>query len=220
MTTPQFKRKNPPKDITKPTIGRPSALDTLDLDKVKKLAKKGWTNDEMADFFKIPIDTWNTWILQYPFFSKFVRDWKLTYDCRVERALAERAMGYSHPEEKIFLRKVVDEFGERQEVIRVETIKHYPPDPTSMIFWLKSRLPRDWRDRKIVEHTGRDGKPIQIQPYPMKPAMVDLEDFSTAELELIASAGMKLNVKADDEDIVEGEIVRELPEPEKERVEK
>ena len=32
--------------------------------------------------------------------------------------------------------------------IRVKTTKHYPPDPTSMIFYLKNRRPDRWRDKQ------------------------------------------------------------------------
>ena len=43
-------------------------------------------------------------------------------------------------------------FCSRGKVIRVETVEHYPPDTTAMIFWLKNRQPDRWRDRAEVEH--------------------------------------------------------------------
>ena len=61
-------------------------------------------------------------------------------DSRVERSLYERAVGYTHPEEKIFQHE--------GKAIRVETLKHYPPDPVSCIFWLKNRKPDQWREKK------------------------------------------------------------------------
>ena len=45
-------------------------------------------------------------------------------------------MGYEHPEDKIFLH-------EGKPVI-VPTVKHYPPDTTACIFWMKTRL--GWKD--------------------------------------------------------------------------
>ena len=39
-------------------------------------------------------------------------------------------------------------------VTKVQTIKHYPPSETAMIFWLKNRDPENWRDRQEVEHSG------------------------------------------------------------------
>ena len=32
-------------------------------------------------------------------------------------------------------------------------VEHMPPDPTSMIFWLKNRDPARWRDAWQVEHS-------------------------------------------------------------------
>lgn len=48
------------------------------------------------------------------------------------------------------------------EVVRVQTVKHYPPDPTSMIFWLKNRQPQDWRDKTEVELSTVDAKLIDL----------------------------------------------------------
>jgi len=36
----------------------------------------------------------------------------------------------------------------------VPTTKHYPPDATSAIFWLKNRQRDKWRDKQDVVHSG------------------------------------------------------------------
>jgi hypothetical protein len=42
-----------------------------------------------------------------------------------------------------------------QEFVVTKTVKKIiPPDPTSMIFWLKNRRPESWRDKTEVEHSG------------------------------------------------------------------
>ena len=33
---------------------------------------------------------------------------------------------------------------------------------TAQIFYLKNRQPDEWRDRREYEHTGKDGKPIEL----------------------------------------------------------
>jgi hypothetical protein len=33
---------------------------------------------------------------------------------------------------------------------------------TAQIFWLKNRRKDDWRDKQDVEHTGKNGGPIQV----------------------------------------------------------
>jgi hypothetical protein len=123
--------------------GRPSKFKHLDLSKVKKVASKGWTNEEMADFFEVALSTWHKWRVDFVEFSDALKEWKAEADSRVERSLYERALGYSHPEEKIF--------NNNGEALRVSTTKHYAPDPTSMIFWLKNRQPEQWRDKVDVE---------------------------------------------------------------------
>ena len=68
-------------------------------------------------------------------------------DARVERSLFERATGYTFESVKIFCNK-------DGEVTEVPVLEHVPPDPTSMIFWLKNRNPNKWRDKSEVEIPG------------------------------------------------------------------
>jgi hypothetical protein len=48
------------------------------------------------------------------------------------------------------------------EVTATPYVKHYAPDTTAAIFWLKNRKPDDWRDRQQHEHSGPAGGPIQV----------------------------------------------------------
>jgi hypothetical protein len=129
--------------------GRPTKFDKLDLDQVKSLATRGWTDQEMADHFKVARSTWSKWKIEHPEFSDTLKDWKDEADKRVERSLYERALGYNHPQDKIF--------NDSGKPLIVPTIKHYPPDTTAMIFWLKNRQPEDWRDKVETEHSGKIG---------------------------------------------------------------
>ena len=61
-------------------------------------------------------------------------------------ALFKRATGYEHIEKKVAY------VGGKNKV--VDVTKHFPPDATSAIFWLKNRQPKKWRDKKEVEHSG------------------------------------------------------------------
>ena len=45
----------------------------------------------------------------------------------------------------------------------VPTTKHYPPDTTAAIFWLKNRQKSKWRDKQDHEISGPDGKPIETE---------------------------------------------------------
>lgn len=138
--------------------GRPSKFDEIDLDQVKSLATRGWTDQEMADHFKVARSTWSKWKIDHPEFSDTLKNWKDEADKRVERSLYERALGFSHPEEKIFQHN--------GEALRVSTVKQYAPDTTAAIFWLKNRNPDEWKDRVHNEHTGKDGAPIELETKP------------------------------------------------------
>lgn len=58
----------------------------------------------------------------------------------MEQSLFRRAMGYTHPATKFF------QAG--GSILREDYVEHYPPDATSMIFWLKNRQPDKWRDKR------------------------------------------------------------------------
>lgn len=135
--------------------GRPSKKNTIDLIQLTKLAARGFTDKELADFFNVSEPTLNKYKKDKEFL-KSLKEGKDIYDNKVVRALYERAMGYEHPEEKIFC--------DKGEIVRAQTIKKYPPDPTSMIFWLKNRDKANWRDR-IDQDITSDGEKVGIVLY-------------------------------------------------------
>lgn len=112
----------------------------------------GSSNDELAKYFKVAPSTIQNWKRNYPSFAKATRVGKEEADNAVAHRLYRRAMGYSHPEEKIH-------FDREGEVIRADTMKHYPPDTGAAQFWLTNRQPTLWRQR--VEHTGPDGTKLE-----------------------------------------------------------
>jgi hypothetical protein len=123
--------------------GRPSKINSINLEQLKKLYLANWTDKQVSDFFDINEETLNAWKKKYPKLSKSIKDWKIEADRVVERSLYERSKGYQHEEDKIFC--------ENGKVTIVPTIHHYPPDPTSMIFWLKNRQPEKWREKTEID---------------------------------------------------------------------
>jgi hypothetical protein len=120
-----------------------------------KFCLLGAIDKELADFFEVAENTINVWKRKHKEFELALKEGKEQADTNVADRLYQRAIGYSHPEEKLFQYN--------GEVIRAETIKHYPPDTTAMIFWLKNRQKDRWRDRQDHELTGKDGRPIQTE---------------------------------------------------------
>ena len=72
----------------------------------------------------------------------------------VSASLYQRALGYSHDDVDI---KVV-----RGKIVKTKIRKHYPPDTTAAIFWLKNRQKHNWRDKQEHGFTDLDGKDILL----------------------------------------------------------
>ena len=128
--------------------GRPTLYNPEMLPKIEEYARKGLTNEQIAKNLNISTTALYEWQNKYVEFANALKAGKEVADREVENALYKRATGYSCSEDKIFL-------GPGGQPVIVPTTKHYPPDPTSMIFWLKNRQPQKWRDRQEVEHSGK-----------------------------------------------------------------
>lgn len=126
--------------------GRPTSYKPEYCEQAVKLSKMGATDAEMADFFEVAISTLNLWKIKHTEFSESLRVGKEIADKRVVDSLYQRAMGYTHPEVDI---RVVE-----GAIVKTDLVKHYPPDTTAMIFWLKNRDPSNWRDKTDIEHSG------------------------------------------------------------------
>jgi hypothetical protein len=141
------KRKESPK-----TTGRPSKYREEFNEQARKLCLLGATDKDMAAFFEVTETTVNNWKIEHPAFFESLKAGKQLADAAVADSLFQRACGYSHQAVKIL---VVD-----KEVVHEEYTEHYPPDPTSMIFWLKNRRPDLWRAQP--EDGGEAPQPVKV----------------------------------------------------------
>ncbi len=113
-----------------------------------KLCKLGLTDKEIAKFFEVSEQTLNAWKQQHPEFLESLKGGKTLADAEVASKLFHRATGYEHPDTDI---RVVNGV-----IVETPLIKHYPPDTTAAIFWLKNRRPDLWRDKVEPEDKGND----------------------------------------------------------------
>lgn len=134
-------------------MGRPSKFDPIKCTQAEKLCKLGATDKELAGFFEVSESTHSKWKVDFPEYSEALKRGKALADAEIGERLFQRAYGYSHPDVHIS--------NYQGSITKTDTVKHYAPDTVACIFWLKNRRPDLWRDR--VEHTGRDGGPIETR---------------------------------------------------------
>lgn len=111
-------------------------------------ARNGLTEEQIAHNMGIRRSTLFEWRKKYSDISDALKNNKAVVDIEVENALHKRALGFDTTE-KI---TCIDADGNKT----VKTVqKHIPGDVTAMIFWLKNRMKKDWRDKVEIEHSGQ-----------------------------------------------------------------
>lgn len=128
--------------------GRPTEYKSEYAKQAEKLCEMfGATDLDLAKYFGVSERTIYYWKRDHKAFLHALKSKKLS-DERVERSLYERAIGYSHPEDKIF--------NNNGEAMVVETMKHYPPDTGACVVWLANRQPERWKKDPGSEKVGEN----------------------------------------------------------------
>ena len=126
--------------------GKPSSYQSDYAEQARKLCLLGATDKELADFFDVAVSTINKWKIDFVEFSESIKKGKQLADADVAERLFNRACGYVAPDVDI---KVID-----SQIVKTEIEKHYPPDTTAAIFWLKNRQRDKWKDKQDIDLTG------------------------------------------------------------------
>jgi len=124
--------------------GRPSDYDPAYNEQARKLCILGYIDEELADFFQKHVSTIYEWKKKHPKFSEAINAGRDLANADVADSLYNRAMGYTHKSEHIHVNAKGD-------VTRVAIDKHYPPDSTACIFFLKNRDRTRWQDKQNHE---------------------------------------------------------------------
>ena len=119
-------------------VGRPTKYSEVHNEKAYKLCLLGATDAQIADVFGITTTTLYEWKLVHPKFSDALKGGKEHADAAIAKSLFHRAKGYSHEDVHIS--------NYQGEITLTPITKHYPPDTTACIFWLKNRQKEQWRD--------------------------------------------------------------------------
>lgn len=121
-------------------MGRPTKFNNDKFVEALALYQEGATDAQVAEKLQVTEQTINNWKIKFPAFFESIKVAKDFNDQEVVASLFKRAKG--------FVRKVqkVDKDGCIHDVE-----EELPPDPTSMIFWLKNRQPKEWRDKQEID---------------------------------------------------------------------
>lgn len=120
----------------------------------EKLAKLGATDEDIAGALDICVATLYNWKNEHPAFLEALKGGKIMADAEVASKLFHRATGYQHPDVDV---KVID-----GQIVITDLVKHYPPDTTAAIFWLKNRRPDLWRDKPPESTDNEESKPVKV----------------------------------------------------------
>ncbi len=135
-------------------MARPTKYKAEFAEQARKLCLLGATDADLAEFFEVSEQTVNTWKKAHKTFLESLKKGKVLADAEVAARLYERALGYSHPEEKVFQNA--------GEIITHQTTKHYPPDTTAAAIWLNNRKPDRWRNKPELDGSEDAPTPVQV----------------------------------------------------------
>lgn len=139
--------------------GRPTLYQEGYPDQVYKLALLGLTDEEIASFFEVAVQTVYNWDAAHPEFLEARARGKAIADAEVAAKLYHRALGYEHKAVKIFMPQGADK------PVYAPYVEHYPPDTQAITWWLKNRQSSRWQDKSATQQLDKDGKPTDpVQP--------------------------------------------------------
>lgn len=115
------------------------------LKQVTEWARAGLTNIQIAHNIGIVEQTLYKWKHKSPAFTQALEEGKAVINQHVVNKSLELIQGFEYDE----VTEVRDAQGN---LVETKTVKKRAlPDRTMMIFWLKNRLPKDFRDTQLTE---------------------------------------------------------------------
>jgi len=127
--------------------GAPTTYRKEYAEQAKHLCRLGATYQDLAYAFSTSLTSISKWRAVHRDFAQALKAGAKEANDRMEHSLYHRGVGYSYDAVKIFMPA-----GAKQPIY-APYVEHMPPDPTSMIFWLKNRDPERWRDVQQLEHS-------------------------------------------------------------------
>lgn len=118
---------------------------------IEGLAREGLSDEQIALKMGIGTSTYYRWQEEHREFREALKKGKAPVDIQVENALLKRALGYTSTEtiEELTTTGQKDQNG--RDIIKEKHVRkvtrEIPPDVGAIVFWLKNRKPKQWRDK-------------------------------------------------------------------------
>ena len=119
---------------------------------IEGLAREGLSDEQIALKMGIGTSTYYRWQEEHREFREALKKGKAPVDIQVENALLKRALGYTSTEtiEELTTTGQKDQNG--RDIIKEKHVRkvtrEIPPDVGAIVFWLKNRKPKQWRDKQ------------------------------------------------------------------------
>lgn len=127
---------------------------------VRAWARDGLIDSELADKLGVSRSTLSAWKNKFPAFKSLLEKTKEIVDVEAENTLIKLSKGYTYTEQTAI--KVKTEWYDpdtgrktltTEEVIVVDLQKMQPASEKSLIFFLKNRVPKRWKEKQVIEVT-------------------------------------------------------------------
>lgn len=153
---PKPKSSKQPKRQEKPAEagGRPTDYRAEFCDVAISACARGATIATIAEMLGVHRATIYRWMAEHQEFCDAIRVAREIADELVGFSLYERAVGYTYDAVKILQNNGVP--------LVVPYREHVPPDVAAQKHWLANRQPDKWREVSKIEHTGKNGDPIEF----------------------------------------------------------
>ena len=146
--------------------GQPTKYKSAYNKQAYKLCLLGATDQDLADFFEVHIDTIGDWKNKYPAFKAALAKGKTIADAKVAEKLFSRATGYEFDEvtfekvsDQVSLKIMNDGEMKTDESYKKKIVtKHIPGDVQAQRYWLNNRRKNDWSEKQQIDHTSKGEK--------------------------------------------------------------
>lgn len=116
--------------------GRPTIYHESFCDAAYMYALKGATDEELAEFFRVPTSTLYNWYREHPELMEASTRGKGFADAQVSHSLYMRSLGFEREAVKVFCHE--------GEPVYAPYTEYYPPDTTAATRWLANRQRHLW----------------------------------------------------------------------------